>query len=133
MSTPAESAAGAPVRHEESQWALLALMRFGLSAIVAVGHLGLFLPGEAGWIHAANLLDGKAAVIGFLMISGYSIHASLEREPDGFLLRRFLRVYPLYFLCVLFTCLVEFGTAGEVVARMPCSRRWAPSWPWATS
>lgn len=37
-----------------------------------------------------------SAVYGFLIISGYSIGASLERSPGGFYMRRFWRIFPTY-------------------------------------
>lgn len=46
-------------------------------------------------------LGGKAAVVGFLLVSGYSIAASLDRDKSSFYFRRFKRIYPLYFVCVL--------------------------------
>lgn len=44
---------------------------------------------------------GTGAVVGFLFISGFSIAWSLEQKPDGFLKRRFWRIYPVYALCLL--------------------------------
>jgi peptidoglycan/LPS O-acetylase OafA/YrhL len=60
------------------------------------------------------LFDGKAAVVGFLLVSGYSIAASLDREGDGFYRRRFFRIYPLYLSAVLFAVALEAWTGGHV-------------------
>jgi peptidoglycan/LPS O-acetylase OafA/YrhL len=46
-------------------------------------------------------LDGKVAVCGFLLISGFSIAHSFLKQKDGFIRRRFLRIYPAYFPSVL--------------------------------
>jgi peptidoglycan/LPS O-acetylase OafA/YrhL len=52
-------------------------------------------------------LSGKAAVIGFFMVSGFSIAASLDRDRQGFYFRRFKRIYPLYFFCVMFAIILQ--------------------------
>jgi len=48
----------------------------------------------------------RAAVLGFFLISGYSIAHSYTQRPEGYFQRRFLRIYPLYCAAVLFTLLV---------------------------
>jgi peptidoglycan/LPS O-acetylase OafA/YrhL len=53
-------------------------------------------------------LGGKAAVLGFLLISGISIGHSYYNSQSGFLKRRFLRVYPLYFFAVLFGVFTQY-------------------------
>jgi peptidoglycan/LPS O-acetylase OafA/YrhL len=54
-------------------------------------------------------------VIGFLLLSGYSIAASLDREQEGFYRRRFLRIYPLYFFSILFAVILEAWLGGHIV------------------
>ena len=83
------------------QWSLLALLRFSLALIVAVGHLGGYAPlGVLAWISQLGSLE---AILGFLLVSGYSIGASYRKAPSGFYLRRAWRVYPVYLGATLLT------------------------------
>lgn len=84
-------------------WPALAALRFVLAVVVMVSHLSWFAPG---------LPDGGAlaAVLGFLVVSGYSIAASLEREPAGFYRRRLRRILPVYLAaCALSLLPVALG------------------------
>jgi peptidoglycan/LPS O-acetylase OafA/YrhL len=74
------------------------------------------LGGGSGWAEAGAAFDGKAAVVGFLLVSGYSIAASFERDAEGFYRRRFLRIYPLYFVAVLFSFFLELSSGGRAQA-----------------
>jgi peptidoglycan/LPS O-acetylase OafA/YrhL len=96
-------------------WAALAAWRFALASIVFSGHL-VTLTGENTWANTVAAFDGKAAVVGFLLVSGFSIAASLDRDQHGFYRRRLLRVYPLYFTAVLLSFLLELWTEGHVKA-----------------
>jgi peptidoglycan/LPS O-acetylase OafA/YrhL len=115
-----ESDGGLELKHTSSatpiSWESLALLRFFLAWIVLSGHLTSFTD-QKGWPDIFALFDGKAAVIGFLLVSGYSIGASLNRESDGFYRRRFLRIYPLYFSAVVFSVALEAWMGGHV--RLP--------------
>lgn len=97
-----------------AQWAVLALLRALLALIVVATHLVWFVPETPDWLQTVWDLDGKAAVIGFLLVSGFSIHASLSAKADGFMQRRFLRIYPLYFTCILFAVVLEVWQGGVV-------------------
>jgi peptidoglycan/LPS O-acetylase OafA/YrhL len=98
-----------PSRPAPSLWATLSLLRFGLAAIVAAAHVKAFYGGTlAGadpvrWLASFN---GHAAVVGFLLVSGFSIAHSIRAESSGYLWRRFLRIYPLYLPAVLFSAWV---------------------------
>ena len=78
------------------RWSLLALARFVLASIVAVGHLYKIV--GLAWI------PGFEAVLAFLLISGYSIGGSYGKEPAGFLKRRVLRIYPVYVGALALVC-----------------------------
>ena len=96
------------------EWAILGGTCFLLAMIVAVGHCDGFLPlPRGGWTNAVALLNGTAAVYGFLFISGYPIAHSL-RHPKGFYLRRARRIMPLYLAGLLFGLCVTMAAGGSV-------------------
>ena len=96
--------AARPSVRGSQQWQILGGLRFYLASIVVCGHLFRFIPAK-GIFNRALLgfgkLDAVAAVIGFLVISGYSIAHSAARQPDGYYRRRLIRIYPLYLVGVL--------------------------------
>jgi peptidoglycan/LPS O-acetylase OafA/YrhL len=59
-------------------------------------------------------LGGQSAVLGFLLISGYSIANSITRNPKKFYSRRLLRIYPLY-VCAIFASLLPFLLLGSTI------------------
>ncbi|WP_083944157.1 MULTISPECIES: acyltransferase [unclassified Variovorax] len=84
------------------KWSALAGLRFVLAFIVAVTHLPDFVAiGTWDFIPKFGAFE---AILGFLLISGYSIGASYAKEPEGFLWRRALRIYPVYLAAVALTC-----------------------------
>lgn len=89
------------------QWQILAGLRFFLAWIVFCNHLRWFLPPES-FLLKFNEFSAFSAVLGFLFISGYSIADSLTKKSEGFYKRRFIRLYPLYFLGVIVS-LVPFA------------------------
>lgn len=60
---------------------------------------------------------GKQGVFLFFMISGFVIHLTIEKvkSPKEFLLKRFTRLYPVYWFCLIFTFLTVsiFGLPGK--------------------
>lgn len=96
-------------------WEALAALRFVLAWIVICGHLTWYSADKSTWPFFWNSFGGKAAVLGFLIVSGYSIAASLERESHNFYKRRFLRIYPLYFFAIVFAIALEHATGGRLV------------------
>ena len=103
------------LNYNKSSWAILGFIRFLMAFIVLISHLPVFtaLPGP---LQLGISLVGKAAVVGFLIISGLSIGISYRRNSSGFFLRRFLRIYPLYFFAVLFTIVLQqfLGSPYEI-------------------
>ena len=83
------------------QWAVLAGARFILALCVVILHSTTVAPNY--FISRHFWGTGYPAVFGFFMISGYSIAASLEREPKGYFLRRVKRIYPTYLCALAFT------------------------------
>jgi peptidoglycan/LPS O-acetylase OafA/YrhL len=88
----------------DSRWQILAGLRFLLAMVVVASHQIWFKkPDEAPPM--LEMLGGTSAVLGFLIVSGYSIGHSLQRRPRGFFKRRLMRIYPLYVCAVLFSLL----------------------------
>jgi peptidoglycan/LPS O-acetylase OafA/YrhL len=87
------------MNEERSKWAVLAATRFFLASVVLVGHLD-YLPGQHPWTLIGRAFNQGSAVYGFLVISGYSIAASLERSSTGFYARRIRRIWPSYLVSV---------------------------------
>jgi len=86
-------------------WPLLGGIRFFLAFIVLTEHLGWFVTNDP-MLKIAKF-SPLVAVLGFLVISGFSIAASFEADKQGFYFRRGLRIIPIYVLCILFS---EFVT-----------------------
>jgi peptidoglycan/LPS O-acetylase OafA/YrhL len=80
-------------------WSILGLTRFMLASIVACSHIIYF--SDDGWVSAAASLGSKSAVVGFLLVSGFSIAASLSRDRNHFYWRRFKRIYPIYLFAII--------------------------------
>ena len=88
-------------------WEVLAVTRFCLALIVAAYHIQMYFGSSSDpWkvVGIVGNLNGQAAVVGFLLISGFSICHSLVSSPRNYLWRRFLRIYPLYLTGILLTC-----------------------------
>lgn len=98
---------------DQSQWSVLAGTRFFLSLVVVIGHLN-YLPGSHNWTLLGIYLNQGSAVYGFLLISGYSIAASLERSPKGFIIRRVKRIWPSYIFSILLGVLVAISVNREI-------------------
>lgn len=96
---PGSSDAPPKFRKRNMRWPILGGVRFFLALIVAGAHCSIFAaPGAK--ILALQYFSGLAAVIGFLVISGYSIAASYAKKREGFYGRRALRILPLYVLAI---------------------------------
>ena len=85
-------------------WPLLGGLRFVLALVVAVAHVPLDNNPITGQLRdIAQSLNPGAAVVAFLMLSGFSIAASIDRNPNQFYRRRVERLVPTYFMCLLLT------------------------------
>ncbi len=88
---------------QSPDWTTLAGLRFVLALVVMFYHMSLIWQRHHFAVfEAADSLNGMAAVVAFLMISGYSIAHSITREPQNFWRRRLRRIYPTYLLCFAF-------------------------------
>jgi peptidoglycan/LPS O-acetylase OafA/YrhL len=113
---------------QETDWQLLALLRFFLAWVVLSSHLQVFASRPPAWVDFFAAFDGKAAVIGFLLVSGYSIAASLERSAKGFYRRRFLRIYPPYIVALAFAALLQCGTRELARSSLPAVVNGGEGW-----
>jgi len=101
------------IKKYTTQWPLLGATRFFLATIVAVVHLEWFLDDKQAILKISEF-SGLVAVLGFLLISGYSIAASYQRQSTNYYLRRVLRIIPLYVLCVIGSALLPFLFGNEI-------------------
>ncbi len=85
------------------KWSILAGVRFILASIVAIGHMADYT--TLGYLDCISGLGSFEAILGFLLISGYSISMSYTKQPEGFLVRRIMRLYPIYLTAIAATCL----------------------------
>lgn len=96
-----ETAAFESKEQSANRWALMGLLRFAVLATpVAFTHFVGF--GNHLWAAETFIfraLGGYPGVIGFFVVSGYCIAASLDRGSAGFYQRRAWRIYPTYIAC----------------------------------
>jgi len=71
-----------------------------LAIVVVCNHMSIFasMPRPYEFLHS---LSGVDAVLLFLFISGYSIAHSVTKEASGFYRRRFWRLMPVYWVCMV--------------------------------
>lgn len=101
-----------------SVWKLLGGLRFVLAGIVVCGHLFRFVRHDdapTNLLFLFGSLGAVAAVICFLLISGFSIAHSISVNPAGYLRRRALRIYPLYLLGIALALVPYWHHAGPIV------------------
>jgi peptidoglycan/LPS O-acetylase OafA/YrhL len=87
------------------KWSLLALARFVLAFIVMVEHIHFEHFAPLGLLSIIPPFGAFEAVLGFLLISGFSIGNSYRKESEGFLKRRALRIYPVYIGALVLACI----------------------------
>ena len=121
MSTAvAEKSVSTPVAKSSDSkdlWAILAGLRGLFALIVLATHVDQFVP-HVHWLKPLVHLNGFAAVLGFFVVSGYSIAHSIELSRKGFYTRRAQRIYPLYLLSYLLA-LLPFYLVGHVLPSVP--------------
>ena len=95
----------------ERNWSVLSLLRFVLAFGVMTTHASTIV-GLTWW---DTLMPAFGGVAGFFVISGFSIAASHNARPAGFLRRRLLRVYPLSLLITTVAVASLYLMGGSVV------------------
>lgn len=86
-------------------WEILSLTRFLLAMIVMTGHLKSF--GSIGFLNWYDYLGSFEAILGFLLISGFSIGKSILRNKKAYFKRRLQRIYPVYLASIAFQIIVS--------------------------
>jgi peptidoglycan/LPS O-acetylase OafA/YrhL len=109
-----ETINAADVSQSSMRWTVLAATRFVLATVVLVGHMSLFDPIGHSWTRFGTFLNQGSAVYGFLIISGYSIAASLERSERGYFVRRFWRIFPTYVASLLMAIIAGAFIVGSI-------------------
>lgn len=98
-------------------WSLLAATRFFLAAIIWSSHMVIVTDDPI--YSALSHLGTMTALVGFFVISGFSIAHSLEASSNGFYLRRVSRVYPTYLVCYLaIITLFAFDQARHIYSQV---------------
>ena len=97
------------------QWSILAGLRFFLALVVAVTHLKPSFAGNQGGLSWIASFGAFEAIVGFLVISGYSVGGSFIKGPEGYLRRRFQRIYPIYFFSIVSTIAVFCWHLGNPI------------------
>lgn len=89
-------------------------IRLGLAVLVIVSH-AFPISGLADEPRLGDIKLGTLAVAGFFSVSGYLVTGSRLRTRAGaFAWRRFLRIYPGYWMCLVFTAFVAAQIGGAV-------------------
>lgn len=92
-------------------FAWFGLFRFCLANIVLFGHLGLTAHGS--FLNKLSQFGSFAAILLFLVISGFSVGSSYHHNREFFFARRLARVFPLFSLTVIGYCLFLLLFAAE--------------------
>lgn len=100
-----------------TNWELLAVTRFILSFIVVAVHLASH--DNTQFLNGVSQFGGFEAVLGFLLISGFSIGKSISRNKESYFKRRIARIYPVYIAALVTAILVirppfSFTTTAEL-------------------
>ncbi len=97
-----------------SNWPLLGTVRFVLAFIVLTEHLSWYIPNSDSLLKLSKF-SPLVAVLGFLVISGYSIAASFETQKKGFYFRRALRIIPIYVLSIGYSTFIALYSHDKSV------------------
>lgn len=90
------------------KWEYLSITRFLLAFIVLISHLEKFV--TLGNLHFISDMGAFEAILGFLLISGFSIGKSIQKDRKNYYWRRVERIYPVYIVSIIITCFVYSQT-----------------------
>lgn len=111
----------------KTNWDVLAGTRFVLAIIVFLYHIERFVTPNA-LTRFVSAFGGFSAVLGFFLISGYSIRNSITTKKEGYLTRRFYRIWPCYFAAFVLSML-PYVITGAVILEAPRDTAMAPTIP----
>jgi len=97
-------------------WELLSITRFMLAFIVMSVHLG-----DADHTHFLNWASnfgGFESVLGFLLISGFSIGKSISKNKQSYFKRRVARIYPVYLASLATALILSFSSLNLSILPM---------------
>lgn len=94
-------------------WELLSITRFMLAFIVMAVHLGTF--DHTHFLNWASYFGGFESVLGFLLISGYSIGKSLSKNKQSYFKRRIARIYPVYLASLATALILSFSSLNLAI------------------
>lgn len=92
------------------------------ASVVVIAHIGPVVSGNVSWLYT-NVVDlGQLGVVLFFLCSGFVIPATIEREGSlgAFWIKRFFRLYPLFWLSLagaLLLALAKIKENGDLSAR----------------
>jgi len=90
---------------EPYKWEILSITRFFLAFVVLAEHLTSFTT-YTGPMIVIKQLGAFEAVLGFLLISGFSIGKSILKNESAYFKRRIRRIYPVYVAGMIIAYLV---------------------------
>ena len=96
------------IKHRQVNWDVLSITRFILAFIVVADHLTQFISNK--FLKFISEFGAFEAILGFLLISGLSIGKSISRNQDSYFKRRIKRIYPVYFVSMIFSILILPGS-----------------------
>lgn len=113
-------------------WPTLAAMRMFLALVVLSHHVSRCFSYRTPALDWFTSFDGNVAVIAFLFISGFCMAHSVTKERNGFYCRRFWRVAPVYWSCLVLAIVPYLlGPVGRGTAANPWFHlNAAPWWSW---
>lgn len=91
----------------KSNWEVLSLTRFLLALIVMIEHLQAYA--AIGYLKWYGNLGAFEAILGFLLISGFSIGKSISKNKKNYFKRRIQRIYPVYLASIFFQIIVVWN------------------------
>jgi peptidoglycan/LPS O-acetylase OafA/YrhL len=88
-------------------WELLSITRFMLAFIVMAVHLSSI--DHTHFLTWASYFGGFESVLGFLLISGFSIGKSISKNKESYFKRRIARIYPVYLASLATALMLTFS------------------------
>src|ERR1700744_829766 len=88
------------------KWEILSITRFFLAFVVLSDH-SVYFTNHSSLLIAFKQFGAFEAVLGFLLISGFSIGKSVQKNQESYFKRRIKRIYPVYIAGIIIAYLVS--------------------------